>query len=1184
MLLSVAPPAGLFTPQQIRAAYGIDSISAGSVVGDGTGQTVAIVDVGDNPHFVSRDSSSDVNDDTAFLASDLHQFDEAFGLPEPPGFFTKIDQNGNSPSQMGTAGYWADEEAEDVEWVHAIAPGAKILLVEAYNVDNGAIPFDNLEAAIDTARKADGVSVVSLSWDFHEVQFPNCDSLLTTPILPAPEKHPNVTFVVAAGDQGASPVNGPMYPGCSPNVVSVGGTSLYTDATGDYASETGWNYNADDDYGGGGGFSGAQGSKPIYQQGLVIHNGANVIDQGENRAYPDVALDADPDTGVAEYNSFNAPSPWEVADGTSLATPCWAGLVAIADQLRDSQWDGALGTLDGPSQTLPALYAIYHDSTRYATDFHDITTGYNGYSAATGYDLITGIGSPIANELVPDLALSNAPDLAPTVIHSGNFTQGDVGDSYSITVSNVDTCPTDPTTSTGAVSLTESLPAGLVATAFYGDGWTTDLATLTATRSDPLAAGASYPALTLTVDVANDAPASVTNTVTVAGGNEGQTDNDVATDPTTITATGGTVCTWIGAGTDNNWSTAANWSGNAVPAAGDRLFFAGTTRTSSVNDLAADTVFDSLTFENGGFSISGNAVELDPQHGAAIDSSAGENTISLPVTLEEDSRFLIEGGAGLSFGAGTEIDTNGHLLTIESANAAAAASVWLGEVEGTGGLMKTGAGAVTLSGQNSYAGDTTVDQGALVLAGGDDRLPVGTSVTLGDDDGNSGVLQLGDGSGPCNQEIAGLVCDGVGSGNRVVGGNSDAGTLTLDVPNGKAPAFYGVLGGSGQYEDFLKVIKSGSGTQKLYSLSTYNGGTILENGTLYACSNDALGIGIGDTPATDGAITLEGGTLRSPNNANVTLSNPIAAAGATQIRAGAALTLSGNITGSGTISFPSNSGILNLNGNNEGFSGTFSQSGSSTILGNANAGSGQATWQIDDGVLIAGVSGTINLGALSGNDGDVQSNSANGPVTFAIGGNNRSTEFDGVIEDVSSSVALTKVGAGRLTLGGANTYTGVTTIQSGTLYIKNPTAVNTILSSNASSGVNNIDGFLILGYTADNDPVNTVVSLLAAAYNASFQTGQIRDTSATASIGLGWVDRTATFQIIVMPALYGDANLNGQVTAADLGALLANFNGTGTYNWSQGDFNYSTTVTAADLGKLMANYNQTGPLNINNAP
>ena len=156
------------------------------------------------------------------------------------------------------------------------------------------------------------------------------------------------------------------------------------------------------------------------------------------------------------------------------------------------------------------------------------------YTPTTGssYNLVTGLGSPKANLLVPDLALgSPQPDLTLTATHVGNFQQEDVGDTYTITVSNSGSGATS-----GTMSLVDTLPGGLTATAMSGSGWTVNLSTLTATRSDALAPGASYPVLTITVNVAATAPASVTNTATVSGGGEVVTLNDTASDPTTINA------------------------------------------------------------------------------------------------------------------------------------------------------------------------------------------------------------------------------------------------------------------------------------------------------------------------------------------------------------------------------------------------------------------------------------------------------------------------------------------------------------------------------------------------------------------------------------------------------------------------------------------------------------------------
>src|SRR5205085_3493942 len=126
--------------------------------------------------------------------------------------------------------------------------------------------------------------------------------------------------------------------------------------------------------------------------------------------------------------------------------------------------------------------------------------------------------------------VTQLPDLTIAKSHSGNFTQGQTGATYSITVTNSGFAATS-----GTVTVTDTLPAGLTATGISGSGWTCVLGTLTCTRSDALATGSSYPAITLTVNVASNASASITNSVVVSGGGETNTANDTATDPTTVT-------------------------------------------------------------------------------------------------------------------------------------------------------------------------------------------------------------------------------------------------------------------------------------------------------------------------------------------------------------------------------------------------------------------------------------------------------------------------------------------------------------------------------------------------------------------------------------------------------------------------------------------------------------------------
>ena len=368
VMLASPGPVGL-TPVQIRAAYGIDMVNLGAITGDGAGQTIAIIDAYDNPKLVS---STDPN----FSTSDLARFDAQFGLPDPPSFL-KLDQNGGTsyPAASGITG-WSLEAALDVEWAHAIAPAANIILIEA---DSNSYA-DMVEVAVNTARNLPGVSVISMS--FTSVEFSGedfFDSYFTTP-----SGHSGVTFLAATGD-GGSPGGFPAY---SPNVVAVGGTHL--NLTGNnYVSETGWP-------GSGGGQSKYE-SEPAYQRGQQYSGW---------RQIPDVAFDADSASGVAVYDSYDygSSSPWVMVGGTSLSAPCWGGLVAIANQFRATQ---GLGSLDGLSETLPALYGVPW------ADYHDITSGSNGgFAAKAGYDLVTGQGTPLANKLVPDLATYVAP---PTV-------------------------------------------------------------------------------------------------------------------------------------------------------------------------------------------------------------------------------------------------------------------------------------------------------------------------------------------------------------------------------------------------------------------------------------------------------------------------------------------------------------------------------------------------------------------------------------------------------------------------------------------------------------------------------------------------------------------------------------------------------------------------------------------------
>lgn len=337
-------PIGL-TPAQVKAAYGFTGVTFNGIVGNGAGQTIAIVDAYSDPN----------------ITSDLAKFDATFGLAAPPSLKI-VNQSGGTSLPRSDTG-WAGEIALDVEWAHAIAPGANILLVEASSATDSA-----LDAALDYARSATGVTVVSNSWGGSEYSTEKSEDVHFT----TPAGHAGVTFTVAAGDDGT----GAEYPSSSPDVLSVGGTSLRITSSGAYSNETVWSA-------GGGGSSRYEGL-PSYQTGLGI----------TNRGAPDVSYDANPSTGFAVYNTFGG-SGWAEYGGTSAGAPQWAALIAIADQGRALAGKGSLANAQD------ALYSLSR------SDFHDITSGSDGVSAKTGYDLASGLGSPIANLVIRDLVAYN---------------------------------------------------------------------------------------------------------------------------------------------------------------------------------------------------------------------------------------------------------------------------------------------------------------------------------------------------------------------------------------------------------------------------------------------------------------------------------------------------------------------------------------------------------------------------------------------------------------------------------------------------------------------------------------------------------------------------------------------------------------------------------------------------------
>jgi len=324
--LAQSAPYGL-SPATIISAYGFSTSSTA-----GAGKTIAIVDAYDDP--------------TA--ESDLAVFSAQYGLPActtANGCFTKVDQNGGRRYPR-TNGGWALEISLDVQWAHAIAPGASILLVEAKSNS-----FANLLAAEDYAKTH--AQYVSNSWGGGEFSGETAyDSHFA---------QSGVSFFVSSGDAGLPA----EYPSSSPNVISVGGTTLTFDGSGNLVSETGWSS-------GGGGCSAYETANSA-QSGF---SGSAQAGCGSARATPDVSLDADPASGVSVYDStsYQGQKGWWKVGGTSASSPMWAARSADAGVTVDAGY-------------------VYGNSIT----FRDITSGNNGAPCLTGFDLCSGRGSWIGN-------------------------------------------------------------------------------------------------------------------------------------------------------------------------------------------------------------------------------------------------------------------------------------------------------------------------------------------------------------------------------------------------------------------------------------------------------------------------------------------------------------------------------------------------------------------------------------------------------------------------------------------------------------------------------------------------------------------------------------------------------------------------------------------------------------------
>jgi subtilase family serine protease len=353
------PPISALTPNQIRAAYNIPSSATGA------GAKIAIVDIMPPAGYSSTK-----------IISDYNAFCSRYGLPNTGlSIFTYPTSKATAPTNSQG---WGLEICLDIQWAHVIAPQASIMLILVANP--AAQTNSGLAAAISYAVSL-GANIVSMSFGMDE--FNGELSMGFEPVF----QNPNVTFIASAGDSGGEL----CYPAASSNVISVGGTSLGIKSNGQYVAECAW-------IASGGGIS----RYVAYPQYQINANLFTTRPRG--RCIPDVGFVGDPYTGVPVYCTETTNiQPWYQVGGTSLGAPAWAGICALLYQ--------KFGTASvGTAKLQNFLYTMYKNPSQYSNCFNDVLIGQSvgssnsdvivANSCKTGYDLITGIGTPNVGQML----------------------------------------------------------------------------------------------------------------------------------------------------------------------------------------------------------------------------------------------------------------------------------------------------------------------------------------------------------------------------------------------------------------------------------------------------------------------------------------------------------------------------------------------------------------------------------------------------------------------------------------------------------------------------------------------------------------------------------------------------------------------------------------------------------------
>jgi subtilase family serine protease len=386
-----------YDPAQLQTAYDLRPLySAGDT---GKGETIVIVDCFGSPT----------------IGTDLATFDSAFHLPAPPSLSIVTPAGALPPWDPASGGpmlAWGEETSLDVEYAHAMAPGARLVLVETPVAETeGTAGFPQIETGEIWAIEHVDPAVISQSFGATEGTFPSASSLLGLRGAFKLAEKDHVTVLAATGDDGStdfSSVSGTAlftsravdWPATDPLVTAVGGLQLHLSRSGSrLLPDNVWNDT--NLYGtpsaGSGGVSSVFG-RPGFQASV-----AGIV--GDHRGVPDISLSASQDGGAIVYQSFPGSSKgFAVIGGTSEATPLFAGIVAVADQVAGKH----LGWLDTDLYRLGAAHAaglvdvtVGSNTVTFQQDGHTVTVP--GYEAVPGYNLASGLGTVNASLLVREL-------------------------------------------------------------------------------------------------------------------------------------------------------------------------------------------------------------------------------------------------------------------------------------------------------------------------------------------------------------------------------------------------------------------------------------------------------------------------------------------------------------------------------------------------------------------------------------------------------------------------------------------------------------------------------------------------------------------------------------------------------------------------------------------------------------